>query len=128
MAAAPRSCVIAELGLVSPELVLVDPDLAVPARALLSDAVIAGVSEPARLMPRPRVTVPSRDPSTFGEESAATGDARRRLMDNAVVSESLGGLAPVRFRRRVTLIPSSSAASSVGILVLQLFLGHGHLG
>ena len=130
MAAAPRSCDVAKLDVVSPELVLVDPELAIPARTSLP----ASERQSAQHELKPAAAAPvkplamSLHRGAFSDDARATAEARQRLMDGAVVSEVLGALAQVNhFRRRATLIPSSSAASSVGILVLQLYLGHGHL-
>jgi hypothetical protein len=118
MAAAPD--------LVSPELVLVDPQLAAYTRALHADpaGAFSHVEDP---LPSGREPPPVSVPGDAGVDASA--EARERLMEGALDSEVLGSLAPSRehFRRRARLIPATAAATSVTLLVLQLYLSHGKL-
>jgi hypothetical protein len=62
--------------------------------------------------------------SIAADEAAVRQDARRRLLQAGIESEAFG-----RERSRVaTLLPTSSAAAAVALLLLQLFLGQGSLG
>jgi hypothetical protein len=117
--------------ILSPELVLVDPCLAPSARALLPDPP-STVARMRRSAPRSRQAsvLPSAEhglgPSV---ELQTVVHARRRLMEGGVESEVFGSLprATKHFRRRATLIPTSSAATAVVLLVLQLWIGEGTL-
>ena len=123
MSAVTPPAVSLEPAAVSPELVLVDPSLATSAReSLPARSGSATFNEPKSTRSR------HGDRGPFGDETEAATEARRRLMHNAVVSEGLSALAPAAFRRRATLIPSTSAATSVSLFVLQLYLANGHLG
>jgi hypothetical protein len=110
--------------LLSPELVLVDPQLMAYPRVPLASPTNARsrLSEPG----------PDREPASASgpsTESDAMSGARMRLMEAGLDSDVLGTLIPARkhFRRRASLIPASAAATSVALLVLQLYLGHGGL-
>ena len=66
--------------------------------------------------------------SIAADDAALRSDARRRLMQAGLEADSWG--TPMRRRRsRIrTLIPTSSAAVGVALLLLQLFLEQGSLG
>ena len=112
--------------LLSPELVLVDPQLVAYRRAPLAVPTTprSRLGEPAR--PDLKV-LPVSVPSKPGTD--AISEARKRLMEAGLDSDMLGSLVPARkhFRRRASLIPATAAATSVALLVLQLYLGHGQL-
>jgi len=114
---------------VSPELVLVDPELAADAREFLGDdaavrSLVRQPSEERRAAAPAPVAVPPRPPDDTSEE------ARQRLMERGLDSEVLGSLVPSekQFRRRALFIPAAAAATVVGLFVVQLFLNHGTLG
>ena len=111
--------------LLSPELVLVDAELAGDRRVPLPAPPDASSSlwEPAPYRERP----PESDSAEADED--AIGEARTRLVEAGIASDVLGSLVRARkgFRRRATLIPASAAATSVALLVLQLYLEHGRL-
>lgn len=66
--------------------------------------------------------------SIAANDAAAHEDARRRLMRAGLESDAWGAPGPARPGRRIrTLVPTSSAAVAVGLLVLELFLGQGSL-
>jgi hypothetical protein len=118
MAAAPD--------LVSPELVLVDPQLAAYTRPLLADSAGAfwRLEKPS---PSRRESHPL---SVLGDARAdAIAGARERLTERALDSEVPRSPTPCRehFRRRARLIPVTAAATSVILLVVQLYLNHGKL-
>lgn len=67
--------------------------------------------------------------SIAANDAALRRDARRRLMQAGLEADSWGEPASSRRRPRITtLVPTSSAAVAVALLVLQLFLGQGNLG
>jgi hypothetical protein len=129
MAAAPSTAATTSLRheILSPELALVDPELAAEARAYLAD--------PARPLSSrdferesPPVVVPAVEATPLPEDTIM--EARRRLMERGLDAEVLESLLPSgkRFRRRATLIPATAAATAVGLFVLQLYLNQGSLG
>ncbi len=109
----------AELKIVSPELVLVDPRLSIRARKLLADP-----GETLARMGRRRTPSHAReldagtsaDPASANEEEVA--GALRRITE-------LSEVVPPKPRRRrlLTLVTGVGAASAVGLLVLDLQLG-----
>src|SRR5919197_1964624 len=110
MTAAPDTDVaLIELQALSPEVVLVDPDLAASARPLLAepDARVE-IGEPSR----DEQSEPSALIAKQGFRSEAIAEARQRLMEAGLASEVVGAMLPSGryFRRRATLIPASSAA------------------
>lgn len=111
--------------LLSPELVLVDPELDVHPRVPLA---LPTKARSRRLEP----AAPNRDP-LYGAPSErgndALSEARKRLMEAGLHSDVLGSLVPPRkdSRSRARLIPAGAAATSVALLVLQLYLGQGQL-
>ena len=118
-----------EVGDVSPEVVLVDPELAASARPLLV---------PREQPPKRRVERAVRDEDRYSSvrraHLAARPDdrvtqAHQRLLEAGIASDVLGSMVPAGrcVRRSTTLIPAVSAASSVVLLVLQLYLGQGAL-
>jgi hypothetical protein len=62
--------------------------------------------------------------SIEADEAAVRRDARRRLLQAGLESDALARERP----RVTTLLPTSSAAAAVALLLLQLFLGQGSLG
>jgi hypothetical protein len=112
--------------LVSPELVLVDPQLAAYTRALLAVPTDA-LSRLEQPLPPVREPLPVSVPGDAGGDASV--EARKRLMEGALDSEALGSVPRSRehFRRRARLIPAIAAATSVALLVLQLNLGDGKL-
>jgi hypothetical protein len=110
--------------LLSPELVLVAPELPAYPREPLE--VPADAYSPLR-----EPDAPDREPSSDAVPIAhgqAISEARKRLMEAGVESDVLGSLVPRKhFRRRARLVPASAAATSVALLVLQLYLSHGAL-
>jgi hypothetical protein len=132
MAAAPSGGVTtpARLDIVSPELVLVDPLLGAHARAFLSDSADT-LSRIAQSPPDGGEPLPAsiRDGGAWPHADDASADARERLMDGALDSEVLGSIVPYgrQFRRRATLIPATSAATSVALFVVQVYLSQGRL-
>jgi hypothetical protein len=112
MAAAPD--------LVSPELVLVDPQLAAHTRPLAdSGGAFWRVEKP---LPSRRERHPLSVPGHARADASA--ESRERLTESALESE-----VPSRkqVRRRARLIPATAAATSVILLVVQLYLNHGKL-
>jgi hypothetical protein len=112
--------------LLSPELALVDPQLVadprVPPAAFTNPR--SRLWDPAAPDGEPvSVSVPSHPGSD------AISEARKRLMEAGLDSDVLGSLVPARrhFRRRASVIPASAAATSVALLVLQVYLGNGGL-
>jgi hypothetical protein len=110
----------------SPELVLVDPQLAAHVHAVHADHDDA-VSHVEEATPADREPMPVSRPGDSGDD--ATAAARERLMERALDSEVLGSLVPPgrRFRRRATLIPATAAAVAVALLVVQLSVNQGKL-
>jgi hypothetical protein len=105
----------------SPELVLVDAELAKLARSLLPERA-HGEQPPVTGAGESRAA--AVDELRPGAE-VALKRARQRLLDGAVMSEIL---AESQCRRRITVIPTASAAVAVVLLVTQLYLNQGHLG
>jgi hypothetical protein len=99
----------------SPEVMLVDPDLAVTARELRAR------HEATPEWPRPAPAVSRPDHRVL--------EARQRLLDAGIASDVLGSVVPDgrHLRRRATLVPALSAATSVALFVVQLYLGQGVL-
>jgi hypothetical protein len=96
----------------SPELALVDPDLAAWARSLPEPSTVQVVSPKAPAVPN--VT------------PAAATRARSRLMEGALADDAFALIEPPRrLRRRVSLVTTSSAAAAVAMLVAQLVLARG---
>jgi hypothetical protein len=145
MAAAPSTGVTASelFDAVSPELVLVDSELATRVRALLPDPTT--LERPALVLPSSgdAVTLPaqsnSRKPRVFPMsfpdngsvlEAGAASEALHRLLEHALDVEVLASRVSSRghFRRCTTLISTSSAAAATSLLVLQLYLSAGSLG
>lgn len=116
--------------IVSPELVLVDPALAVEARQLLADSADtrSSVTRPSDDAESPRIPAPDTAPPQRPDDTSA--EARLRLMEHGLDSEVLGSLVPSgkHFRRRATLIPAAAAATAVALFVVQLYLNQGKLG
>jgi hypothetical protein len=114
---------------VSPELVLIDPELAADARERLGDpaetrSAVRQPSEARRAAPAASLAVPPPPPDDTSAE------ARQRLMERGLDSEVLGSLVPSgkHFRRRALFIPAASAATAVALFVVQLYLNQGKLG
>lgn len=130
MTAATNDLLNGAVGALSPELVLVDPDLAACARPLLPrPADLLDRSAQSAPPTRPVFPVPFQDNGRFSFESGATAaEARQRLLD-AVDPEitSVPGRPGKPVRRLGTLIPTGSAAASVALLLLQLYTGQGTL-
>ena len=128
MAAAPGTAATTSLRreALSPELVLVDPELAADARESLTDP--AGSLRPHDAEREPQPVVARGVETTPPEDTIM--EARERLMERGLDSEVLGSLVPSEkhFRRRATLIPATAAATAVGLFVLQLYLNQGSLG
>ena len=113
----------------SPEVVLVDPVLAPSAVPFLErDASVPWLGERGvgdkgqrHVSGEPASSPLSEDPGL---------EARRRLMDAGIASDVRGSMIPRgrRYRRRATLIPALSAATSVALLILQLYVANGTLG
>ena len=105
----------------SPELALVDAELARVARARLPHRPWAA-GAPAHERARGTIVLSIDDVRGAGR---AAERARQRLLAGSVYSE----LPPDtrHFRRRATLLPTTSASAAVLLLVLQLCLGHGNL-
>jgi hypothetical protein len=134
MAAAPDTGVtVSERDAVSPELALVDPRLAASARVLLPDPddtlAPAGQSTRTRRRLSP-VSVLDHGFFSYENAEATSAEARQRLMDSGIDSEVMGSQVPAgrHVRRCTTLIPTSSAAASVVLFVLQLYVSRGALG
>ena len=119
-----------ERGEVSPEVVLIDPDLAASAGPLL-----VSHEQPRKQAAEGASKEEHRYSSLFpvrpalAHPDARAIQARQRLLEAGIASDVLGSMVPRRrrLRRRATLIPAISAASSAGVLVLQLYLGQGTL-
>ncbi len=119
MSAAHDVSVPAELQILSPELVLVDPRLSILARKLLADS-----GETLARMGRRRTPSHAReldagtsaDPASANEEKVA--GALRRITE-------LSEVVPPKPRRRrlLTLVTGVGAASACGLLALDLQLG-----
>jgi hypothetical protein len=111
-AAASRQCPSADPGALSPELALVDPELAQWGRALLTAFSETSSDAPARS---------SKDVDL---------GARLRLMQAAVADEVYAALVPPprAARRRIALVPTLAAWNGVILFVVQLQLNAGHLG
>jgi hypothetical protein len=148
MAAAPASVGMAfELGVVSPELALVDSDLATRARALIPDVqnapavtALPVVSElpvaPER--PTPAMSASRRKPRVFPVsfpdngsfvEGRTASDTLQHLGERAPKGDDPGSTLSSRthFRRLTTLVPTSSAAVATTLLVFQFYLSAGTL-
>jgi hypothetical protein len=96
----------------SPELALVDADLAAWARSLPNPPLSARSA--SATTPRPKIT------------PGLANSARSRLMEGALADEVLSLIEPPRrLRRRVSLVASSSAAGAVALFVAQLVLTRG---
>ena len=120
---------LSELENSSPEVGLVDPEFAPSARALLErDASVRWLEE--RGLGDKGRRHASVEPATSAMPEDQALEARRRLMDAGIASEVRGSTIPRarRFRRRATLIPALSAATSVALFVLQLYVANGALG
>jgi hypothetical protein len=96
----------------SPELALVDPELAQRGRALL-----------------PSFSVASSGVRTRSSEDVDLG-ARLRLMQAAVADEVYAALVPPPrvARQRIALVPTLTAWNAVILFVVQLQLNAGHVG
>jgi hypothetical protein len=112
-----------------PELGLVDSEFAPSARALLERDASVGWLQERGLDDEGRRHV-SDEPASPAIPEDQILQARRRLMDAGIASDSRGSMIPRgrRYRRRATLIPAFSAATSVVLLVLQLCVANGTLG
>jgi hypothetical protein len=146
MAAAPGTGVTTSelFDAFSPELVLVDSDLAARARALLPDpndgrepppSVPTGSGDALTRPAQAKSQKPRVFPISFPDngsvlEAGAASDALQRLMENAVDSEVHGSQVSSQRHswRFATLVPTSSAAVATSLLVLQLYLSAGSLG
>jgi len=131
-------------GIVSPELVLVDPDLAKQARASLadrremlthSDSPVPAPPNTSEAPSEPRHSKPRVFPVSFPDngsllEATLARHALERLVGNAATPHEPDlGAAPRRRLRRVrTLVPASSAALATTLIVAQLYLNAGRLG
>lgn len=113
-----------ERGEISPEVVLVDPDLAASARPLLE----LHEQPPKRLAER-GLEDQYASIRRVAQPDDREAQARQRLLEAGIASDVLGSMVPCgrHFRRRATLVPAVSAASSVAVFVLQLYLGQGTL-
>ncbi len=119
MSAAHDVSVRAELEILSPELVLVDPRLSIGARNLLADPE----DTLARILRRPTLGHGRRFTSGTNADPAASTDedigaARRRITE-------LSEVVPPKPRRRrfLTLVAVAGTSSAVALLVLDLQLG-----
>ncbi len=116
--------------LVSPELALVDAELAASLRPLLPDPGERHdpQAETAPLNPPAQWEAETEEPAPV-EAEVVMSEARDRLMGYAVDGEPLGPRPETRrcLRRRATLVPSLSAASAVALLVTQLYTSQGTL-
>ena len=156
MAAAPETGVTTSevFGALSPELALVDSDLASWARALLPDVPeasslrtsspdplpivpeLAVAQEPIAAPPPERRSKAQVFPVTFPDngtfvEARSSSDALNRLVDYADAPEidtPRVEQSPPDPRRRLTIVPTSSAATATALLLLQLYVGSGTLG
>ena len=119
MSAAHDVSVSAELEILSPELVLVDPRLSIGARNLLADSkdTLARIARrPTRSHGRELTSGTNADPASSTEEDV--GAALRRITE-------LSEVVPPKPRRRrfLTLVAVAGASSAGGLLLLDLQLG-----
>lgn len=116
--------------LVSPELALVDAELAASLRPLLPDPGERDdpQTEAAPLNPHAQWEAGTEEPARV-ETEVVMSEARDRLMWYAVDGEPLGPRTETRrcLRRRATLVPSLSAASAVALFLTQLYTSQGTL-
>jgi hypothetical protein len=128
MSAAPTNGVITQSDVMSPELVLVDPELGLRLRTLHDSchlAVPASEVDPQETDPP---WAPVRHDTAVALALSPDEEARRRLINGSGDPEVVAQLGrATAFRRRATLIPSTSAAISVALFVFQLFLDQGRL-
>jgi hypothetical protein len=135
---------------ISPELVLVDPELAQSVRPLLGqlktsgptplsplqrDSACVHPAPPASLADgRSRLVKPNVFPVSFPDNgrflpSGAPSETLQRLVESASDPEALrlGKRPRPHFGRAATLVPAISAATATMLLLVQLYLGAGSL-
>jgi hypothetical protein len=120
------STLLLEPEILSPEVALVDPGFA--ALPFLERDASAPWLEERGLDKGQRHLSVELATSALSEDPAL--EARRRLMDAGIASDVRGSMIPRgrRYRRRATLIPAFSAATSVALLVAQLYMANGTFG